>query len=824
MLRSFFIRDRLLMAGLILLGILTAVAGFLSGRSTVRYALSTDARQASISWVARAEKEISLQDSGRIGEIGKRQVRIIAPDLLAQMRKSSFENEALRTTIAPSVQRESGPISLIDRYFTAWISRLTGLLDSKGHVTRIMNFALLDQTGRPILRNTDFSPKALANILSNQIFRADFHKSLGMHNTRIVDDLRTKGHVSTDFKKMILVPVIDGLTINRLYALEVDQSSAATLSKVALIGASILTSLLIVLGYSIPAVIAFRRIRERWQAEDRIRFLALHDPLTGLCNRVQLQHGLEQAVARVNRQGKSLAIMCLDLDRFKDVNDTLGHHAGDTLLKEVARRLLDCVRETDVVARLGGDEFAVVAENIDNPNDAIIIAKRICESIARTYEIEGHLISTSASVGITFAPGEGTEADTLLNNADLALYRAKSEGRNTFRFFETEMDRVVQDRRAMAAELRHALRNDELALHYQPQFDLRSGELKGYEALARWHHSERGNVPPFTFIPIAEEAGLIGILGEWVLRKACRYALSWAEDTTLSVNVSPAQFRSQDITETVRRILEETEFPANRLVLEITENLLLRDTEETIETLNALADLGVSLAIDDFGTGYSSLGYLSRFPVSKLKIDRSFVDKIDSEPEMNAVLSTIIGLGKSLNVTTSAEGVETNTQSDYLLKLGCDEAQGYLFGRPRPEVLPGSLNSSLESQAEDMLPAGDAANKLISTKLAAQLVGSADRESPHAQYAKRAVGLMRRAAAYHTHEPLMPPAQGPELAPANQSDITSQLVAEDPENCAEAEKGTEKSAMTTGPAAMQTGKRKDDFQEDASQMLKVIEM
>ncbi len=688
MFNLFFMRDRMVMVGLLILGLFTVVAGFVSGRSTVQYALSTDARQASAAWVERVERELQLLDASGIGEVAGRRITVTAPELLRKLQNPPLEFGASRTKIAPSARQVTGLLAGVDRIFSGWIRGITELLDSENHVSRVIDFALLDRTGTPILRSTNFTPAALASILTDDTFRADFHKALGMRSTRVVEDLRTAGHVSADFRKMILVPVIDSLTISRVYALEIDQSTAATMSKVALVAASVMTSLLIVLGYSIPAAVAFRRIRERWKAEDQIRFLAMHDPLTGLSNRVQMQHRLEQGVARAKRSQNLLAVMCLDLDRFKDVNDTLGHKAGDMLLKETANRLLECVRETDVVARLGGDEFAIIAEDIDDPNDTIPIARRICDSLSRTFEIDGHTISTSASVGITFSPNEGTDADTLLNNADLALYRAKHDGRNTFRFFEPEMDRTVQDRRAMSSDLRRALRNDELTIHYQPQFDLRTGQLTGYEALARWQHSERGDVPPSVFIPIAEEMGLIGILGEWVLQEACGYALGWPHDTTLSVNLSPAQFRSHDIGATITRVLDETGFPASRLLLEITENLLLKNTEETIETLKKLTDIGVSLVLDDFGTGYSSLSYLTRFPVRKIKIDRSFIDLIDAEPERSSIVSTIIGLGKSLNVTITAEGVETNAQADYLRRLGCNEVQGFLFGRPRPEILP----------------------------------------------------------------------------------------------------------------------------------------
>lgn len=690
MFKKFFIRDRMIMAGLILLGLFTVAAGFVSGRSTFQYALSTDARQASAAWVEKVENEIRAQQAGAGGQIAGQKFVVDAPGLLSDLRKMPPEMGRSRVAIGRPASQETGLLAGIDALFAGWISGLTELLDADSHVSRVRNFALLDPTGRPVLRNAEFDPSVLGAILRDNGFRADFHKALGTYSTRIAAAPDLPDHEQDEFHKLLLVPVMTGPAISHIYALEVDQSSAATMSKVALVAASMMTCLLIVLGYSVPAAVAFRRIRERWKAEDQIRFLAMHDPLTGLPNRVQMQNRLDQALARARRHGKLMAVMCLDLDRFKDVNDTLGHQTGDALLREVAKRLRTCIRETDVVARFGGDEFAIIAEDLEQPNDAIPVARRICECLARTFEVNGHSLSSSGSVGITFAPSGEEDSDVLLNNADLALYRAKHDGRNTFRFFEPEMDRAVQERRLLSNELRCALRNNELGIHYQPQFDLQSGELTGYEALARWRHAERGDIPPDEFIPIAEENGLIGFLGEWVLRTACQYASDWPASTSLAVNISPAQFYAQDIVGMVDRVLRETGFPANRLQLEITENVLLRNTEETIETLKQLAGRGVSLALDDFGTGYSSLSYLTRFPVSKIKIDQSFVEKMGDDRETNAIVSTIVGLGRSLDVTITAEGVETTEQAEHLRALGCNEVQGFLFGRPKPDILGGS--------------------------------------------------------------------------------------------------------------------------------------
>jgi len=687
MLKTFFARDRLVMTGLIILGIVTVAAGFASGRATFQYALSTDAREASAAWVEKAERQLFIfPTTEKLQTLAGHDVKIIAPDTLARLRKKPqhFNPEDIR--IARSVHEESGLLAGIDLIFSRWISGLTDLLDDESHVSRIAHFTVLDNSGKPMLRDGRLSPVKLGEMLRGGRFRAEFYKALGMRSARIISNFGSPERQSSEFRKLLIIPVMDGLKVSRIYALVIDQSSAATMSKVALIAASMMTSLLIVLGYSVPAAVAFRRIRERWKAEDQIRFLAMHDPLTGLPNRVQFQHRLDHAVARAKRSGTLMAVMCLDLDRFKDVNDTLGHQTGDILLQQAAKRLEDCVRETDVVARLGGDEFAIIAEDLDTPNGVIPVAQRICEALGKTFELNGHNVTTSGSVGISFAPTEGTDPETLLNNADLALYRAKHDGRNTFRFFEAEMDRAVQERRRMAGDLRLALRNNELDIHYQPHFDMETGRLTGYEALARWHHARDGDISPAVFIPLAEENGLISILGEMVLQNACTYALTWPEDTTLSVNISSAQLCAQDLTATICTVLEKTGFPAHRLLLEITENLLLKNTEETIVTLNELNELGVSLVLDDFGTGHSCLSYLTRFPVAKIKIDQSFVEKMETDKEMAAIINTIIGLGKSLDVTVTAEGVETARQAEHLRKLGCNEVQGFLFGRPHPEI------------------------------------------------------------------------------------------------------------------------------------------
>jgi diguanylate cyclase (GGDEF)-like protein len=487
-------------------------------------------------------------------------------------------------------------------------------------------------------------------------------------------------------RRLALVPAMHDGKLARVYAFAVDQSAAASLTNIALTVVTLTTSLLIVMGFSVPAAIASRRIRERWLAEDQIRYLAMHDSLTGLPNRLQFHQHLDRAVARAKRHGHLMAVFALDLDRFKDVNDTLGHATGDALLAEVSARLKESVREVDLVGRLGGDEFAVVAEEIGAPEDAMRLARRICTALAEPYHVNGHEVTTSSSIGIAIGPLDREAPDVLLKNADLALYRAKEDGRNTFRFFEPAMDAALQKRRRLENDLRNALRKNQLYIDYQPQFDLVTGKLSGYEALVRWWHPSEGEVSPGVFLPIAEETGLIVPLGEWILKTACAYATTWPADTRLAVNLSPAQFKTQNVYELVRRVLAETGLEPERLELEITETIILQNTEAVLETLNRLDQLGVAIAMDDFGTGYSSLSYLARLPVKKIKIDRSFIDTLGTSDQTSAIVSSIVGLGQSLHVTITAEGVETERQAEILRQWGCNQVQGFYYGRPDPEV------------------------------------------------------------------------------------------------------------------------------------------
>ncbi|GHD15590.1 hypothetical protein GCM10016234_22690 [Tianweitania populi] len=405
---------------------------------------------------------------------------------------------------------------------------------------------------------------------------------------------------------------------------------------------------------------------------------ARRDPLTGLANRVTLHATL----GRLLQADEPLTVLSIDLDRFKSVNDTLGHPIGDTLLRKVAERLGTVAADGDVVARLGGDEFTILKPGQFSQQEIKTTAKRVVDLVGRTYALEGHMIHIGASVGITQAPQDGTDNDVLMKNADLALYRSKAEGRGRFRFFEQEMDEQMQARRAIELDLRRALALKEFELAYQPQVDLATQDVVGFEALLRWRNAARGLVSPAEFIPVAEETGLIVAIGEWVLRTACRDAASWPEPISVGVNLSPLQFRSPTLAQTVLSALANSGLAPERLELEITENALIEDTDAVIALLNRLRDVGVRVSMDDFGTGYSSLAYLQKFPFDRLKIDQSFVRGMGENPEAGAIVRAVAALGASLGMKTTAEGVETEEQLAAIRLEGCTHVQGYFTGRP----------------------------------------------------------------------------------------------------------------------------------------------
>jgi diguanylate cyclase (GGDEF)-like protein len=453
-------------------------------------------------------------------------------------------------------------------------------------------------------------------------------------------------------------------------------------------------------------LVTLEDITERRRNEKRIEYMAHHDALTGLPNRVLFQLRLEEALARA-RRGERSSLLLLDLDRFNAVNDLLGYPMGDAVLQAVAVRLSAELRETDVIGRLGGDEFAILQTMADQPQQAASLAQRLISAMERPLGL-GQTIDVSVSIGIAVVSGDGDSADGVLKNADLALQRAKQAGRGTWRFFEPEMDARMQFQRRLEQDLRLALAAGQFEVHYQPVLDLRTRRVTGLEALLRWRHPEQGLVPPAAFIPLAEEAGLIGPIGEWALRRACADAAGWAEHVRIAVNVSAVQFRAGPaLVDVVRSALHESGLPAARLVIEVTETAMLQDTEDTLATLHALQDLGAKIALDDFGTGYSSLSHLRRFPFDRVKIDRTFVQSLGrTENDSAAIVRAVIGLCASLDIAVTAEGVETGEQLAWLASQPPIEAQGYLFS---PAVPAGAVPGLIETLTCPPLSAGVAA-------------------------------------------------------------------------------------------------------------------
>src|SRR5450759_5376887 len=440
-------------------------------------------------------------------------------------------------------------------------------------------------------------------------------------------------------------------------------------------------------------------ITARLLAEEKIKHLAHYDALTDLPNRVTFYERMETALSR-QRRSEFVAVLSLDLDRFKSVNDTLGHPVGDLLLQAAADRMRSCVRSEDLVARLGGDEFAIVQGSSTQSSDVSALATRLIEAVGAPYDLDGHQVIVGTSVGSAVAPTDGNKPDQLMKNADLALYRAKANGGGAFRFFEAEMDARMQARHALELDLRKAIVNGEFELYYQPIIDVKTKQITSCEALLRWHHPERGMVSPVEFIPVAEHTGLIVPLGEWVLRQACAEAVRWPKHVTIAVNLSPAQFKSRNLVPTVVNALAASGLPATRLELEITELVLVQENEGAFAILHQLRDLGIKIAMDDFGTGYSSLGYLRSFPFDKIKIDQSFIQDLPAKQDSVAIVRAVVGLSSSLGITTTAEGVETEEQLATLTAEGCNEFQDFLFSLPKTAADIARLFGELSPRAE----------------------------------------------------------------------------------------------------------------------------
>ncbi|HKS13985.1 MAG TPA: EAL domain-containing protein, partial [Pseudomonas sp.] len=423
-------------------------------------------------------------------------------------------------------------------------------------------------------------------------------------------------------------------------------------------------------------------VTEEMEARQRVEYLSRHDVLTGLPNRHQLRDFLEGTLAPSLAAGAPLVMLTIDLDRFKPVNDLLGHATGDRVLRQIAARIKQCVRTEDLVARVGGDEFVMVVAGKVEHAEVEAICQRLIALIEQVMVIDGQEIFVSASVGIAMAPTDASQAAELLRYSDIALYEAKASGRGTWRFYDSEMNNRIIERRRLESDLRYAISHDELRLHFQPRLRINDGQMMGAEALVRWQHPERGLLAPDAFVPIAEETGLVIALGDWVMNTACRQAVQWPDDLCVSVNISSKEFQGEQLVERVKSALATSGLAARRLELEVTESVMLEDAEHALELMRALKTLGVRLSMDDFGTGYSSLSYLRSFPFDGLKIDRSFVSRLgESEPDL-AIVEAVIGLGKALSLTVTAEGIETLEQLRLLDSVACDEGQGYFLSRP----------------------------------------------------------------------------------------------------------------------------------------------
>jgi diguanylate cyclase (GGDEF)-like protein/PAS domain S-box-containing protein len=453
-------------------------------------------------------------------------------------------------------------------------------------------------------------------------------------------------------------------------------------------------------GKTTGSVIVFRDVSEAQAMKDKLLHSTQHDSLTGLPNRSLLTDRLNQSVAFAQRHQAQFAVMFLDLDGFKHINDSLGHQTGDKLLQSIAKRLQKCVRAVDTVSRQGGDEFIVLLQELGDSEDALIGARRVLGAVTGTHHIDGHSLQITASLGVSVYPSDGEDSETLIKNADTAMYQAKRQGHHHYAFFKPTMNDVAVERQYIEEELRRGLEQDEFKLHYQPKYSLKTGEIVGAEALIRWIHPTRGAVPPGKFIPIAEDCGLIVQIGAWVLRQACGQARAWVDEglpaTPVAVNVSAIRFGHEDFANHLFGILDETGLDGGSLELEMTEGVLMQRTEQTATFLNAVRNRGVQVSIDDFGTGYSSLSYLTKFPLDALKIDQSFVHKITDTPNKAAIVSAIISMGRSLGLRVIAEGVETADDLEFLMAHDCDEAQGFYFS---PAIRPEEFAKMLRANA-----------------------------------------------------------------------------------------------------------------------------
>jgi diguanylate cyclase (GGDEF)-like protein len=595
----------------------------------------------------------------------------VAPSRIGRLE---LEREARTASARIGAGLESEPSTLIDAFRRpALAPRISGIFEALGYGHRVLRYELYDKTGKLTFTSGKAGLELEKPVPSVPEVSPGTDANVALHN---------RSDAAVSHVAVLTIPVHMTGQPDATLLVYLDQSDqAAVLSRYfGLIRA--VTMLLLGAGVATPIALAWKRSQERQQAEARVHYLQNHDPLTGLPNREAFSEILTNAMANMQRNRTHLAVLCLDVDKFKEINDAADLATGDAVLRAMGSRIQSTLRSGDFVARRSSDEFAIALVGINNLGDVMAFTNRLMEALRPPFPVGDREFVCTTSVGIALAPSDGDTAPALLRHADIALARAKADGGQRMCFFEQSMDKALQRRRMVEHELRLALSREEFEVVYQSQYDLASGKRVAAEALVRWHHPVHGKIAPAHFISVAEETGLIVPLGEWVLRRAIADALTWAEPLTVAVNLSPAQFRDGDIAELVAHLLRETGFPAERLELEITESMVINETEEVLGKLRRLRQLGVKIAMDDFGTGYSSLSYLARFPFDKIKIDRQFVRNMSRDPAMRAIVKTIIALGKSLDITVTAEGVESQEQASILREYGCPQVQGFLYGPP----------------------------------------------------------------------------------------------------------------------------------------------
>jgi diguanylate cyclase (GGDEF)-like protein len=621
---------------------------------------------------------------------------LVAP---GKISRYELEREAFTAAQRLRVQMLNEPDTLFYALSSpSFTTQFAEILDKWGYSHRVLRYELYDQKG-----GLDFTSG-----LSGLKLDDEFATLLARPSSEAPSIALYKsqdGAEPTNFASLTLPLAVNGEPRGTL-VVYLDQSDQAAVLANYFDWVVGITLALLAAGIAVPAAFAWMRGRERRKAEEQLRYLEEHDALTDLANRKAFVDSLTAAIGRMQRDRTHIAVLCLDIDKFKEINEAADHSGGDQVLRDIGGRIQSTLRGNDLIARLAGDEFAIALVDITNLGDVMAFMNRLVEALRRPLQVAGKEMLVTTSVGIALAPADGDTAATVLRHAGIALARAKGDGGQRMCFFEHSMDKALQRRRMVEHELRLALGREEFEVVYQPQYDLATERQCGSEALVRWHHPVHGKIAPGHFISVAEDTGLIVPLGEWVLRRACTDAAKWPDPLIVAVNLSPAQFRDGDIAETVAEVLKETKLPPARLELEITENLLINDTEEVLGKLNRLRQLGVAIAMDDFGTGYSSLNYLARFPFSKIKIDRQFIRNMTRDPATRAIVKTIIALGKSLDVTITAEGVETQEQAAILREFGCPQVQGFLYGYPgaaetgvKPEGNVTSITAARSSAA-----------------------------------------------------------------------------------------------------------------------------